>query len=201
MRPWEWIRRGGTLLLLASLGALAQEPLRAGWLAAPASLAVLLPLYGFPFLAGWSELAYGYSPASPKPWATFIARTLAFMANLWLLTWCFVWLALLTRGGGDAEMMVKHMAYLHLFGVGFTMAGTVLAFRQTGAARTQQFLVAVGWACAYVLFIQWAFVEPGVTLLPVGSLGGLLWMTASWRLQKAAVGGPRSAVSKKTSNE
>jgi len=61
--------------------------------------------------------------------------------------------------------------------------------------------VAVGWACAYVLFIQWAFVEPGVTLLPVGSLGGLLWMTASWRLQKAAVGGPRSAVSKKTSNE
>ncbi len=188
MNPWEWTRRVGTLLLLASLGSLSQEPLRSAWFASPASLAVLLPLYGFPFLAAWSEIFYGYSPTSPKPWSSFLARTLAFLANLWLLVWCFVWLALLTRGGGDAEMMVKHMAYLHLFGVGFTMAGTVLAFRQTGAARTQQFLVAVGWACAYALFVQWAFVEPGVTLLPVGSLGGLLWVVASWRMQKTAVG-------------
>jgi hypothetical protein len=48
---------------------------------------------------------------------------LAFLSILWLLLWCFDWLAIISAKGDSAEMFIKHTADLHLFGVGFSMAG------------------------------------------------------------------------------
>jgi hypothetical protein len=183
MTAWEKIRRAGSVLMILSMGVLLQDPIRMNWTEQPAFFLAWLPLAGFPAFAGFLEWAHGFSPVSPKILSGLLARMLVLAANLWLFIWCLLWLILVSPHGETGPEIVKRLGAFHLFGVGIALLGTLRGYFAQGPLRDQRFLAVVGWACAYVFFIQWAFVGPRLILQGAGILGGLLWMVSSLRLQ------------------
>jgi hypothetical protein len=147
------------------LGSLRQNP--AGW----ASVSIL---YGFTVLAGMALLsvrAGGFLESGNR--LMFFAHGLALISVLWLLLWCFVWLDLLAQEGNKAEMLIKHTAYLHLFGVGFSMAGYATGWMASNRGeRSARFLMTVGWAAGYMAWFN-LYLQPTLKWLWAPALGGL----------------------------
>src|SRR5262249_29645083 len=116
--------RAGALGLVLMAGVFLEEPLASSLRTNSASWASLSILYGFAVLAGLflvSVQAGWFKEESYR--LMFLSHGVALISVLWLILWCFVWLAMMSNLGEKAEMFIKHTAYLHLFGVSFSMAG------------------------------------------------------------------------------
>lgn len=113
----------------------------------------------------------------------FLAHGMALVAVLWILLWCFVWLAMMSNQP-DPEMLIKHTAYLHLFGVGFSMAGYATGWMasRTGE-RSARFCMTTGWAVSYASWFTLYF-EPKVTFLWAPAIGGLLVVLGAFLLER-----------------
>jgi hypothetical protein len=167
--------RLGALGVILTLAVLGEEPLAGSLRQNPSAWLGTAILYGFAGLAGVLLLSVR------STWLERNSRTLMFFSHgaalisvLWLILWCFVWLAMMSNMGDKAEMFIKHTAYLHLFGVSFTMAGYVtgwMAYRW--GERSARFLMTVGWAVSYMAWFN-LFLQPALKWLWAPAIGGLL---------------------------
>lgn len=143
-----------------------------------------LILLGFPVLCGGILLrvkAGDFTGHDRK--LMFLSHGMALIALFWILLWCFVWLALLSNRP-NAEMLIKHTAYLHLFGVGFTMAGYATGWMATRTGeRSARFFMGVGWAVSYASWFTLYF-EPKVTFLWAPAIGGLLVVLGAFIVER-----------------
>lgn len=175
MKPSLILYRLGALGVFLSLGVLGEEPLAGSLKQNPSSWLGVAILFGFAGLAGLLLLSVRYS------WLRENSRTLMFFSHgaaliavLWLILWCFVWLAKMMNMGDNAEMYIKHTAYLHLFGVSFTMAGYATGWMTTRwGERSLRFLMALAWAVSYMAWFN-LFLQPALKWLWAPAIGGLL---------------------------
>jgi hypothetical protein len=113
------------------------------------------------------------------------AHAAAIVAMIWLILWCFVWLAMLSNFGERSTMLIKHSAYLHLFGVGFSMAGYAVGWlTRKKAERTLRFLMVPAWASTYMTLFN-LYLQPTLTSLWAGAVGGIVAVVACFLLQRA----------------
>jgi hypothetical protein len=167
--------RLGALGLFLTVGVFFNGPLVVDLKNGTAQWPTLLILFGFASVAGLVFLTIRSSWIE-KNSQTFMYLThgLALLSILWLLLWCFVWLALISARGDSAEMFIKHMADLHLFGVGFTMAAYGAGWVSPCLGeRSVRFAMGTGWAVSYMAWIN-LYLQPGLTWLWAPALGGLL---------------------------
>jgi hypothetical protein len=109
---------------------------------------------------------------------------MALLAVLWLILWCFVWLAVASKLGDQAEMFIKHTAYLHLFGVSFSMAGYATGWMTTGPAeRSARFLMPAGWAVSYMAWFN-LYLEPSLSFLWAPGVGGLFLVLGAFLISR-----------------
>jgi hypothetical protein len=186
MRWGFLLYRLGALGLLLSLGVFGNEPLAGDLKNGTASWPAVLILFGFTAAAGLLLLTT--KPAwleKGNPTFMYVSHGLALLAILWILLWCFVWLALLSTRGDNAEMFIKHIADLHLFGVGFTMAayGAGWISPRLGE-RSARFAMGAGWASSYMAWIN-LYLQPGLTWLWAPAIGGLLLVLGAFLITRS----------------
>jgi hypothetical protein len=135
----------------------------------------VLVLFGFAIAAGLVMfLMTARSVKQNNPTLMYVSHGLALFSIVWLLLWCFVWLAIISARGDSAEMFIKHMADLHLFGVGFSMAGYASGWLAPQLwIRSIRFFMTAGWAVSYMAWLN-LFLQPGLQWLWAPALGGLL---------------------------
>jgi hypothetical protein len=76
--------------------------------------------------------------------------------------------------GDKAEMFIKHSSDLHLFGVGFSMAGYATGWMAPDfGRRSARFLMTAGWAVSYMAWFN-LFLQRSLQWLWAPALGGLL---------------------------
>jgi hypothetical protein len=165
----------GALGVFLTIGIFWNEPM-AGYLKQnPSSWLIELILFGFAIAAGLLMLLVRrYWIDQDNRTLMYISHGLALLSIFWLLLWCFVWLPIISARGENAEMFIKHTADLHLFGVGFSMAGYAsgwLAVRL--GERSARFLMTAGWAVSYMAWLN-LYLQPGLTWLWAPAAGGLL---------------------------
>ncbi|HEY5037813.1 MAG TPA: hypothetical protein VIJ93_01930 [bacterium] len=169
------IYRAGAIGLVLIVGVFWQEPLVDSLRQNPVSWLNALILFGFAACCGL--FLFSVKPvwlAQGNRTLMYFAHGAALLSILWLILWCFVWLAILSGMGDKAEMLIKHTAYLHLFGVGFSMAGYATAWMLPGLGeRSLRFLMTTGWAVSYMAWFN-LYLQPGLTWLWAPALGGLL---------------------------
>jgi hypothetical protein len=144
----------------------------------------LVILFGFAAAMGLLLLFIGEKAIGRAGNALFyITHGAALISILWLILWCFVWLARMMALGDQAEMFIKHSAYLHLFGVSFAMAAYATGWMTPqGPKRIGRFLMTVGWAVSYMAWFN-LYLQPKLVFLWGPAIGGLLvvlgayWMT------------------------
>jgi hypothetical protein len=178
--------RCGAVGLLLSVGVLFQAPLHDYWVQNPVVLTNLLPLYGYPGLSGLCLIFLGERHFQGRGNKLMIlSHGAALVGILWLVLWCFVWLAMMANLGESSEMVIKHTAYLHLFGVGFSMAGYAAGWlaRPMGE-RSARFLGAVGWAASYMAWFN-LYLQPTLTFFWAPAVGGLLVVLGAFLIQRA----------------
>ena len=142
-----------------------------------------LILFGFPVLCGLSMLA-AKSTHLGKGGRTFMyfSHGEAFLSVLWIVLWCFVWLSIVS-GMDNHEMIIKHTAYLHLFGVSFTMGGYATAWMTPRLGeRSARFLMTVGWAASYVAWFNLYLLKENWFWAP--AIGGLLVVLGAYLLSR-----------------
>lgn len=175
MKSWFFIYRLGALGMALTLVVFFKDPI-AGMLHQDSSRWISTAiLFGFAALAGLLLVSF------PSGWlergemkGMILSHGAALLSVLWLLNWCFVWLGMMVNMGDKAEMMVKHTAYLHLFGVGFSMAGYATGWMESGTgSRSARFLMTAGWAVSYMAWFN-LFLEPKLQWLWAPGVGGLL---------------------------
>ncbi len=187
------IYRVGALGVLLSMAVLFEDPL-AGSLRQDASswLGVAI-LFGFAGLAGLLLFCVRYSWLKGNSRnLMFFAHGAALIAVLWLILWCFVWLAKMMNMGDSSEMYIKHTAYLHLFGVSFAMAGYAMGWMSPRwGERSALFLMAVAWAVSYMAWFN-LFLQPALKWLWAPAVGGLLaalgafWISRQLKVEAAS---------------
>jgi hypothetical protein len=186
----------GALGILLTAGIFWNEPLASDLKQGSAGWPAVLILFGFAVAAGLILLMVRYSQLEQnnRTWM-FVAHGLALLSMLWLLLWCFVWLAIIAARGDSAEMVIKHMADLHLFGVGFSMAGYVAGWMSPRLGeRSARFFMTTGWAVSYMAWIN-LYLQPGLHWLWAPAVGGLLVVLGAFlmtRTLKATVETPAS---------
>ncbi len=179
--------RLGALGVYLTIGIFWNEPLVTDLKQGQSSWPTVLILFGFAIIAGFIMLFVR------KDWIEqnnrtlmYVTHGLALLSILWLLLWCFVWLAIISAKGASAEMFIKHMADLHLFGVGFSMAGYAsgwLAVRL--GERSARFLMTTGWAVSYMAWLN-LYLQPGLTWLWAPAVGGLLVVLGGYLMNRPA---------------
>jgi hypothetical protein len=183
---WDlFFYRLGSLGVLLAWGVFTEGPLRESIRGNPSNLWSLAVLFGFAGLAGalllsvrWEWLLRG------SRILYFLAHGAALAAVLWLLLWCFDWLAMMATLGDKAEMYIKHTSFLHLFGVGFSMAGYATGWTVPGRGeRTIRFLMTVGWAVSYMACFN-LFLQPSLEWLWAPAAGGLAVAASAFYLQQ-----------------
>lgn len=175
MKPSMVLYRLGALGVFLTFGVLGEEPLAGSLRQDPSAWLGTAILFGFAGLAGLFLLSVRYD------WLRRESRTLMFFSHgaaliavLWLILWCFVWLAKMMAMGDNAEMYIKHTAYLHLFGVSFAMAGYATGWMAPRLGeRSARFLMTVGWAASYMAWFN-LFLQPALKWLWAPAIGGLL---------------------------
>jgi hypothetical protein len=179
--------------LLASGAIFLEGPVHAQWSGNLDTLNTLLILYGFPALLGLCLFFIRYRHFEQnKNRLMVFAHAASVVGILWLILWCFVWLAILS-GIGDEEnvkMLVKHTAYFHLFGVGFAMAGYATGWLvKPNGERAARYLMSAGWAVGYMACFN-LYLQPALKWMwaPVtGGLGLVLAAFLIFRQLKRAV--------------
>jgi hypothetical protein len=186
-----WVMyRVGALGVLLTAGVFFGEPLAGTLKANPSSWRVLAVLFGFAVLAGMLLLSVRlHWIRNDNRILMYFSHGAALIAILWLILWCFDWLAMMMALGDDAEMYVKHTAYLHLFGVGFSMAGYATGWMAPRwGGRSLRFLMTVGWAVSYMawfnLFLQLALKQPVLQWLWAPAVGGLLVVLGAFFIER-----------------
>ena len=179
------IYRLGALGVLLGAGVFLEEPLAGSLRQNAASWLSTSILFGFVPLAGLFLLSV------KKKWMDqdavgfmFFSHGAALISVLWLVLWCFVWLAMMVNLGDKAEMFIKHTAYLHLFGVGFSMGGYATGWMESSMGpRSSRFLMTVGWAVSYMAWFN-LFLQPSLQWLWAPALGGLLTALGAFFLSR-----------------
>lgn len=165
----------GALGVFLTIGIFWNEPMVNDLQQGQSNLPTVLILFGFAIIAGLI-MSFVRPSLVDKNSRTlmYVSHGLALLSILWLLLWCFVWLAIISAKGDSAEMFIKHMADLHLFGVGFSMAGYAAGWLATRfGERSARFLMTTGWAVSYMAWLN-LFLKPGLTWLWAPAVGGLL---------------------------
>jgi hypothetical protein len=86
--------------------------------------------------------------------------------------------------GEQAEMYIKHMAYLHLFGVGFAMAAYAKGWMTSlQEGRSALFFMAVGWAISYMAWFN-LYLEPELIWLWPSAVGGLFVVLGAFLISR-----------------
>ena len=167
--------RLGAFGVLLTLGVFGEEPLASSLRQNPPSWLGDAILFGFAGIAGLLLLSVQESSLRKNSRTLmFLSHGAALIAIVWLILWCFVWLAMMSNMGEKAEMFIKHTAYLHLFGVSFAMAGYVTGWMARGLGeRSARFLMTVGWAVSYMAWFN-LFLQPALKWLWAPGIGGLL---------------------------
>lgn len=167
--------RLGALGVFLALGVFGEDPLAATLRQNPSAWLSNAILFGFAGLAGLLLLLVrGSWLRNNNRTLMFFSHGTALIATLWLVLWCFVWLADMMTMGDKAEMFIKHTAYLHLFGVSFAMAGYTTGWMARGLGeRSARFLMTVGWAVSYMAWFN-LFLQPALKVLWAPGIGGLL---------------------------
>jgi len=186
------VRIGRSLFHLGALGmALGLGVLGQGLVLDPATpnLAVQASnflLYAFPGLAGlWLSLVGFPRGKSSDLSRMVLSHGAALLSVLWLILWCFVWLGMMEMFGEKAEMWIKHSAYLHLFGVGFSMAGYATGWMaQELGKRTLRFLMTPGWAVSYMAWFN-LYLQPELSFLWAPAIGGLSVIIGGFLMERA----------------
>jgi hypothetical protein len=189
VKPGYVLYQLGTLGLVATIGVFWEEPIANALRENSASwdIVSILYRYGFAVLAGF------LMSSLPPNWFTkenrmlmYFSHGAAFLSILWLLLWCFVWLAMMSAMGDKAEMMIKHTAYLHLFGVGFSMAGYATGWMSpTLGERSGRFLMTVAWAVSYMAWFN-LYLQPTLQWLWAPAIGGLLAVFGAYWMSRPA---------------
>lgn len=177
--------RAGAFGLLLTLGVFGEEPLAGALRQDPTAWLGTAILFGFAGLAGLLLLCARYELFQrDNRTLMFFSHGAALIAVLWLILWCFVWLANMMEMGDKAEMFIKHTAYLHLFGVGFAMAGYVTGWMATRLGeRSARFLMTVGWAVSYMAWFN-LFLQPALKWLWAPAIGGLFAVVGAFLLSR-----------------
>lgn len=167
--------RVGALGLVLSLGVFFQGPLAASLQQGSAGWSSSVILFGFVGVAGLLLLFVSAKTLlEGRQGFLYATHGAALLSILWLILWCFDWLAILMGMGDKAVMFIKHSAYLHLFGVGFSMAGYATGWMTPmGPRRTLRFLMTVGWAVSYMAWFN-LYLQPQLAWLWAPAIGGLL---------------------------
>ena len=182
--------RLGALGVFLTLGVFGEDPLAATLRQNPSAWLTNAILFGFAVMAGLLLLSVREAwLRNNSRGLMFVSHGAALIATLWLILWCFVWLADMMTMGDKAEMFIKHTAYLHLFGVGFAMAGYTTGWMAQGLGeRSARFLMTLAWAVCYMAWFN-LFLQPALKWLWAPGIGGLLaavgafWV--SWKLKPA----------------
>ena len=142
-------------------------------------------LFGFPVLGGLLLLSVrSVQLTSGDSRLMILAHGAALISVFWIILWCFVWLFFSSRMQ-DPEMIIKHTAYLHLFGVSFTMAGYATGWMNPRLGeRSVRFLMTVGWASSYVAWANMYFL-PDAKWLWFPAVGGLLVVLGAFLIQRS----------------
>jgi len=167
--------RLGALGVLLTIGIFWNEPLVSDLKRGNSNWLTVLVLFGFVIVAALLMLLLNErSVEQNNSTFMYISHGLALLSVVWLLLWCFVWLAVISTRGESAEMFIKHTADLHLFGVGFSMAGYASGWLapQLGI-RSVRFYMTSGWAVSYMAWLN-LFLQPGLQWLWAPAIGGLL---------------------------
>jgi hypothetical protein len=167
--------RLGALGVLLSVGVFFQDPLASSLQQNPSSWLPVAILFGFAGLAGLVMLSARYAwLQEDNRTFMFVTHGAALISIIWLIFWCFDWLVALMTLGDKAEMFIKHTSYLHLFGVGFAMAGYATGWLTPRMGeRSARFLMTMGWAVFYMAAFN-LFLQPALKWLWALALGGLL---------------------------
>ncbi len=176
----------GALGLVLMAGVFLEEPLVGSLRTNSASWASLSILYGFSVLAGLLLIPVRSGWFKEEGYRLmFLSHGLALIAVLWLILWCFVWLAMMSNLGERAEMFIKHTAYLHLFGVSFSMAGYATGWMTPRKGeRSARFLMTVGWAISYMAWFN-LYLQPTLQWLWAPAAGGLLVVLGAFLIERA----------------
>ncbi len=185
MRPGPILYRLGSLGVLLSLGVFFEEPLAGSLRQNPSTWYSLAILFGYAGLCGIMLLS------ARLEWLRegnrtfmFVTHGFALVAILWLLLWCFDWLAMMVNMGDKAEMFIKHSSDLHLFGVGFSMAGYATGWMASNwGERSARFLMTVGWAVSYMAGFN-LFFQPALKWLWAPAIGGLLVVAGAFLVSR-----------------
>ena len=177
--------RVGALGVVLTAGIFFEEPLAGPLRANPSDGLRLAILFGFAVMAGVLLLSVRLSwLRNDNRTLMFFSHGAALIAILWLILWCFVWLYLMMNMGDKAEMYVKHTAYLHLFGVGFSMAGYATGWMAPRwGERSLRFLMTVGWAVSYMAWFN-LFLPPALEWLWAPAVGGLLVVLGAFMTER-----------------
>jgi len=169
---------GSSVLVLAQLSEFGSLRGRVG------TGSINLMLYGFPgFIGLWSALVVASRRLSPMSRMIF-SHGSAILSVFWVILWCFVWLAMMAGYGDKAEMFIKHSAYLHLFGVGFSMAGYATGWMASRLdLRTLRFLMTSGWAASYMAWFN-LYLHPELSFLWAAAVGGLLVVLGGFLMER-----------------
>lgn len=173
--------RLGALGLLLTVGVFWNRPLADDLKNGSAQWPAVLLLFGFAVVAGFVLLSLrsAWIEQNDRTFM-YVSHGLSLLAILWLLLWCFVWLALISTRGDNADMYIKHMADLHLFGVGFSMAAYGAGWISSRLGeRSMRFSMGVGWAVSYMAWIN-LYLQPGLTWLWAPAVGGLLLVLGAY---------------------
>ena len=143
----------GAIGLILSASVFFEGPLHDQWAGNPEVLNSLMILYGFPFLLGSSLLFLKREQFENNSDRTMVmAHAAAVVGLIWLvLVWCFgLWLSQIMMAD-NADMNVRHTADLHMFGVGFALAGYMAGWlvREKGL-RALRFLMSAAWSASYM---------------------------------------------------
>jgi len=177
--------RLGALGIFLTLGVFAEEPLAGTLRQNPSAWLSNAILFGFAGAAGLLLLSVRSSwLRGNNRTLMFVTHGAALIATLWLILWCFVWLAMMSNLGDKAEMFIKHTAYLHLFGVSFAMAGYVTGWMARGLGeRSARFLMTLGWAVSYMAWFN-LFLQPELKWLWAPGVGGLLAVVGAFLISR-----------------
>jgi hypothetical protein len=175
MRSAMMFYRLGAAGILLTAGVFFQEPLYGSIRQNPSNLISILILFGFPVLAGLFLL--GAAPRSFEEngkGLMIMANGAALLSIFWIILWCFVWLAIVSNLGEKTETVIKRMAYLNLFGVGFSIAAYFTGWMAPRPGeKSARFFMAVGWAVSYMAWFN-LFLQPALKWLWASAMGGLL---------------------------
>jgi len=181
-----WLFRIGAIGLVLTLFVTGQEPMAGSLKQHLETWPVILLLFGFPVLLGALALGLSVRPWNKAGHALWIlSHAAALLTVFWIVLWCFVWLALVSNMGEKAEMFIKHMAYLHLFGVGFTMAAYFTGFMATTPGeKAARFWMACGWGASYSALFN-LYLQPTLTALWEPAAGGMTLCLAAYLMSRS----------------